>query len=89
MTDEEREVVEKRVLDEKQLYRRQLPDLLSKFPGKWVVFREGGVQAVHDDLDGAYREALRRYGPLGGFVVTQVREERAETIPAIFIDVRR
>lgn len=67
------------VLEESRRFRRQLPELLQQIPGRWVMYKDGRVQSVHDAPGEAYAEGLRRYGLHGGFVVSQVV---AETRPA-------
>lgn len=68
----ENETVAQRVLAETYRFNAALPGLLERYPGKWVVFRDGEVVSVFDDEQAAYGDALARFGAEGGFVVAPV-----------------
>ncbi len=67
--------VRERVFAEFARFREKLPTLIPVLGGKWVVFRDGEVQSVHDDLEAAYEAGVSRFGRDGGMVVAEVREE--------------
>lgn len=55
-------------------FRATIPSLLEEHHGKWVVFRNGKIVSMHDDVDDAYRTARERYG-LTPVVVAVIAEE--------------
>ncbi|MCC7542382.1 MAG: hypothetical protein IT379_39555 [Deltaproteobacteria bacterium] len=61
-----------RVRAETMLFRAALPGLLTTHAGKWVVFRDGHIQSVHDDEGDAYSAGIDAFGVDGGFVVAPV-----------------
>jgi hypothetical protein len=65
-----------KVKAEMAAFRAALPGLLRELRGKWVVFREGRVQSVHDDEDSAFAAGMKSFGRDGGHVVAQVTEEQ-------------
>lgn len=71
-----------RVLQETLRFRAALPELLAKYPGKWVVFKDGKVDSVHDTEELAYTSALRAFGREGGMVVAQVVAQDPRPITA-------
>jgi hypothetical protein len=75
-----------RVLAESLELRRQMPVLLKRIRGKWIVFRDGKVQSQHRTEDAALRAALKAYGVHGGFVIARVEpiEPRPITAGASF-----
>lgn len=75
-------VASDKVRAEMALFRAALPRLLQELPGRWVVFRDGQVQSVHDDESAAFSEGLRRFGREGGHIVAQVAEERVVPLHA-------
>lgn len=66
----------RKVIEERALFDRVLPELLETIPGKWVVFHNGEVRAVYDDEDEAYVFALETLGRDAGFLLTRVEESR-------------
>jgi hypothetical protein len=64
------------VREEMDRFIAALPKLLREIPGKWVVFREGKVQSIHEDQDSAYVAGRRMFGSHGGQVIAQVAEIR-------------
>jgi len=64
-----------RVLEETIRFRESLPELLKEYPGKWIVFKDGQVQSVHENEEEAYRAGLERFGREGGHVVAPVVEQ--------------
>jgi hypothetical protein len=71
-----------RVLAESLELRRQMPALLKRIRGKWIVFRDGKVQSQHRTEDAALRAALKVYGLHGGFVIARVEPIEARPITA-------
>jgi hypothetical protein len=63
---------ERRVLAETEKFESALPALLPKYGGRWVVFREGAVQADFNNEAEAYTFAMSRFGPDGGAVIAPV-----------------
>ncbi|GEM_PF-2851229 len=54
-------------------YRALLPELLSgDSAGRWVVFKDGAVQSVHEGGYEAWRNGTRRFGMGAPFVVSRV-----------------
>jgi hypothetical protein len=76
------ESIADKVLQETIRFRQALPELLKAHAGKWVVFRDGEVQSVHDSEEEAYRAGLEKFGREGGHVVAPVVEERPAPITA-------
>lgn len=48
--------------------------------GKYVLFKDGKVQAFFTTGEEAYRDGLKRYGSTGVFVVDQVAPKKSETL---------
>jgi hypothetical protein len=67
--------IEQTVLDEVKRFRAALPQLLTRYRDRWVVWKDGRVQSDHATLDEAYRAGLRKYGPKSGMVVKQVCDD--------------
>ena len=76
------EDLRKQILDETIRFRERLPELLPEYSGRWVVFRDGEVQSVHDSEDDAYRAGLQRFGREGGYIVVRVAEEKPTPVSA-------
>jgi hypothetical protein len=47
---------------------------------KWIVFRDDQVASVHATEEEAYLAGLGRFGPDGGHVVMQVREQEVAVL---------
>lgn len=69
------DLVDQKIMEQDDKFRAELPDLLRRYPGKWVAYRNG-VQHVAEDENTVYGWALDRYGIDGGFVVAQVVEQK-------------
>jgi len=65
----------KKVALEKELFLKDLPELLKTLKGRWVVYRDNAVQGDYATEKEAYHNGLDMYGLEGGFVITQVVEE--------------
>ncbi len=76
------ESVAGRVLQETLRFREALPALLVEHAGKWVVFKGGQVQSVHETEDEAYRAGLEKFGRDGGQVIALVIEQRPAPVTA-------
>jgi hypothetical protein len=74
--------VEDKVLAETKRFHKALPDLLPKYRGRWVVFRDGVVQGDHATEEQAFADGMKRYGVKGGFVVAVVAEVTPKPITA-------
>ena len=75
MTDAKREDYEAtnhKVHEEAVRFDAALPELRQRLLGRYVVFLNGEVVDHFATMDEAYRTALERFGPDGGFVVSQV-----------------
>lgn len=68
------QAVRERVFVESRQFRAMLSTLIPEYGGKWVVFRDGQVQSVHDTEDEAFVAGLQRFGADGAFIIPQVRE---------------
>jgi hypothetical protein len=66
-----------RVFAEMAKFHEALPELLREHQGKWIVFKDGAVQSLHDDEDSAYWAGLKAFGAQGGQVIVLVEEEGA------------
>ncbi len=81
MTEQEQtEARHRRIAEESRRFRARLPELLPKYNGRWVVFRDGAVHADCDTEDEAYAEGIRKFGSHGGFVLHQVTPDAADPI---------
>ena len=69
-----------RVLAEAERFRARFPELLKVHADKWIVFRDDEVVSVHDTEEEAYLAGLGRFGPDGGHVVMQVREQEVAVL---------
>lgn len=67
-----------KVKREMHLFREALPELLKDHAEQWVVFVDGAVADFYQDEESAYRAAMERFGPSGGFVVAPVVPERPQ-----------
>jgi hypothetical protein len=80
MSDEKQAMkLHEKVRDEYKRFLDALPELLTKTPGRWVVFRDGVAHGFFDDEQAAYKHAVATFGVQGGFVVAPVRP--VETTP--------
>jgi hypothetical protein len=68
------------ISNEKAEFRKQLPDLLEKLHGKWVIFKDGCVVKAFESLDAAYEHALELYGLNEPFLVEIVQEETPKVL---------
>lgn len=78
----------KDVREEWARFEAALPRLLdSDLKGRWVVFKDGEVQAISDSLMAAYSEGVRLFGQNGGQVIAEVKEltQTPVTAGAIYI----
>lgn len=71
-----------KVLEETKRFRAALPELLKTHRGKWVVFKDGSVQGIHDDEKTAYEDAVGRFGALGGYVIAPIVETSPTPVTA-------
>jgi hypothetical protein len=63
------------VFEESDRFRAALPILIKQYRDKWVLFKDGKVQAVFDDEFSAHCAGVQNFGVDGGFVVAQVVED--------------
>jgi hypothetical protein len=70
-----------RVLDEAKRFRALLPELLRKYDGRWVIFRDGDVAGDFDEEEQAFVAAVGTYGVRGGFVIALVTADALEPVP--------
>jgi hypothetical protein len=56
---------------ELRAYRTGAAELEAKFPGKWVIFRESSLIAIHDTFENAATDAVDRFGR-GPYLIRQV-----------------
>lgn len=71
-----------RVLEETKRFHSALPDLLLKYRGRWIVFRDGEVKSDWATEQEAYAAAVKTLGRDGGFVVAPVIEVSSTPITA-------
>jgi hypothetical protein len=76
------ESVAEKVLQETLRFRAAFPKLLKEHPGKWVVFKDGKVQSVHENEADAYRAGLEKFGREGGQVIAPVVEQKPAPVTA-------
>ena len=67
---------------ESERFYEALPTLMQKYHHRWVVFRDGALVSDHATEEQAFNDALRRFGPAGGFVVAPVEDVRATPVTA-------
>jgi hypothetical protein len=73
---------ERRVLAETERFLSVLPELIERYRGRWVVFRDGRVVSDHDTEDQAYQAAVEQFGIAGGHVVAPVVETTPTPVTA-------
>jgi len=66
--------VDARVVAEAERFRDELPQLMQKYAGRWIVFHEGQVVSSHATEEEAFVAGLSSPGPDAGHVVAAVRE---------------
>lgn len=71
--------LEKAIADERAAFEKVVDGLLEDHEGEIVVFK-GEPIAFFDEYDDAYREAMNRFGPGGGALVTRVAPSNLEPI---------
>lgn len=76
------EATRAKVLEESRQFHAALPDMLARYKGRWVVYKDREVKSVHDTERDAHRAAVALYGLRGGQVVAQVVEQKAHPISA-------
>ena len=77
------DLIRDQVFAETMRFRSVLTSLLSRYEGRWVVFRDGEVASSHDTEEQAYIAGLDRFGPEGAHVIALVRESQVVTLGAI------
>lgn len=70
-----------RVSEQHAKFRAELPELLRRHPGRWVVYYDG-PRAFFDDEWKALEWASATLGDDTGFVIAHVEEERAVLLTA-------
>lgn len=74
--------INEKVRHEMRRFREALPRLLELYPGKWVVFRGGEVQSLHESSADAHKAGVERFGLFGGQVIARVAAEEPRLISA-------
>ncbi|MGC8544282.1 MAG: hypothetical protein ACP5NQ_10100 [Vulcanisaeta sp.] len=64
------------LIKEYEAYSAKLPELLSKYRGKYVVIKDCEVRGVFESLEEAYKYALEEFGIDGRFMIQRVEEEK-------------
>ena len=72
---------QQRVLEESRVFRKRLPELMTAYDGRWVVFLDGDVKDAFDDEESAYVAAVKKFGVRGGFVIARVAFDTCDPIP--------
>ena len=67
---------------ESERFYKALPALMEKYHHRWVVFRDGELVSDHATEEEAFKDALGRFGPSGGFVVAPVEDVHATPVTA-------
>ncbi len=68
---------EEKVWAEWQRFKAALPELIKRYPERWVVFRDGSVHGDgYADEESAYEAGVETFGPDGCFVVGQVTHKQ-------------
>lgn len=70
------------VLEETRRFEAALPDLMTRYEGRWVVFKDGAVVSDHDTEEEAFLSSLERFGLEGGQVIAQVKPIRPRVLTA-------
>ena len=68
------------ISDEQKAFDAQLPGLLAKHAGKFVLQRNGQVLGVFPDYGSAYAEGIRQFGPDESFFIAKVEEVRPQPV---------
>jgi hypothetical protein len=63
-----------RLEKEQNAFDEKLDAMLEDHPGAFVVFRDGEPVGFFESFEGAYRDAVSRFGIDDTFLVSQVRE---------------
>lgn len=72
------------VKEEMERFKKALPVLLAKLPGRWVVFRNGVVVGDYATQDEAFVAGLNEFGADGGQVIAQVAAIEPVPLSAAF-----
>ena len=72
------------ISEEKAEFRKQLPDLLEKYRGQWIVFKGGRVMGAFESLQEAYAKGLELFGTEDPFLIEEVCEEALRTLSFSF-----
>ena len=57
---------------EHEAFGEELDEMLKNHAGQWVVFHDRKPFEFYTSVAEAYAEAIRRFGPEGGFLLQQV-----------------
>ncbi len=68
---------------EAEVFKAQLPDLLKKHRGKWVLFRDGRPVDFFDDYEDALIAGLEKFGREAVFLIACVEPPSSFTMPMI------
>ena len=71
----------KRVREEAARFRADLPTLLTRYAGQWIIYKDGTVQGAFEDEDAAYAASVQKYGARSGALIAEVTEEANEPSP--------
>jgi hypothetical protein len=66
--------------EEQRAFDRQLPSLLEKHEGKFVLFKNGQVVEVFDDEGAAYEAGLDRFGIDTIFLIAKIEESDPQPV---------
>lgn len=70
------------IFQEEEALFAQKEELLRQYKGKYVLFRDGQVQSVHDTQEEAFRAGVYKYGRDGVFLARKVSEESLTPLPS-------
>lgn len=68
------------IAKEQAAFEQQVPELLKKHRGEFVLMHNGKVVGFFDTHSAAYADGLRRFGVDATFLVAQVIEPRTEPV---------
>ena len=70
------------LINELKTYERLKEELLKKYEGKVVVIKNGKLIGVYESEEEAFKEVVKKYGPVPVLIKRVVRKEQPEQIPA-------
>ena len=69
------------LINELKTYKRLKKELLKKYEGK-VVIKNGKLIGIYESEEEAFKEVVKKYGPIPVLIKRVVHKEQPEQIPA-------